>query len=41
VANIKITRLDDLKMAEALLAATQHEEAAHTAQKRLFADEDE
>ncbi len=39
--NMKITRSDDLKLAEAYLAASREETAAKSAAKRLFADEEE
>jgi 2-C-methyl-D-erythritol 4-phosphate cytidylyltransferase len=40
-ANLKITRGDDLKMAEAWVAATCEQKAADLAKRRLFADDDE
>ena len=39
--NLKITRGDDLQLAEAYIAATREEEAAKSASKRLFVDEEE
>jgi 2-C-methyl-D-erythritol 4-phosphate cytidylyltransferase len=39
--NLKITRPDDLKLAEAYASAAQQEDAAALSRKRLFKDEDE
>ncbi|MEE9211532.1 MAG: 2-C-methyl-D-erythritol 4-phosphate cytidylyltransferase [Phycisphaeraceae bacterium] len=39
--NIKITRPDDLKLAEAIYKMTHDEDAALLAKKRLFADDDD
>jgi hypothetical protein len=39
--NIKVTRPDDLKLADAFLQATQQKTQAALGKKRLFKDEDD